>query len=132
MPTMTNIVMTNEDVDSSKRGVLLRSHIGKYGIAFWFIKSSFLDGETAPPKFMKIFLVQKVDESRKFVNRIRDKAATTRDCVAQLTALFAELQAMEDQEEFHDNLLAAKDAKRGEEGKLQTLNEVIAEAAGIE
>ncbi|GJR10738.1 ribonuclease H-like domain-containing protein [Tanacetum coccineum] len=49
-------------------------------------------------------------------------------CVAQLTALIAELQAMEDQEEVHDSLLAAKDAKRGEQAKLVALNDVIAEA----
>ncbi|GJT46064.1 hypothetical protein Tco_0954779 [Tanacetum coccineum] len=69
-------------------------------------------GETAPPRFMKFFLVQKVAESRRFVNRMHDEAATARDCVAQLTALIVELQSMEDQEEVHDSLLAAKDAKR--------------------
>ncbi|GJR90914.1 hypothetical protein Tco_0214925 [Tanacetum coccineum] len=62
-------------------------------------------GETAPPKFMKFFLVQKVDDSRRFVNRMHDEAAAARDCVAQLTALIAKLQAMEDQEEVHDSLL---------------------------
>ncbi|GJV24811.1 hypothetical protein Tco_1377506 [Tanacetum coccineum] len=86
----------------------------------------FFNGETAPLKFMKFFLVQKVAESRRFVNRMRDEV--TMDCIAQLTALIAELQAMEDQEEVHDSLLAAKDAKRGEEGKLLALNEVIDEA----
>ncbi|GKB98104.1 hypothetical protein Tco_0984241 [Tanacetum coccineum] len=85
-------------------------------------------GETAPPRFMKFFLVQKVVESRRFVNRMRDEAATARDCVAQMTALIAELQAMEDQEEVHDSLLAAKDAKRGEKVKLVALNDVIVEA----
>ncbi|GJU39652.1 hypothetical protein Tco_1192609 [Tanacetum coccineum] len=35
---------------------------------------------------------------------------------------------MEDQEEVHDSLLAAKDAKRGEEAKLVALNDVIVEA----
>ncbi|GKA67381.1 hypothetical protein Tco_0767189 [Tanacetum coccineum] len=29
-------------------------------------------GETAPPRFIKFFLVQKVAESRRFVNRMRD------------------------------------------------------------
>ncbi|GJR86584.1 hypothetical protein Tco_0210595 [Tanacetum coccineum] len=85
-------------------------------------------GENSPPRYMKFFLVQKVAESRRFVNRMRDEAATARDCVAQLTALIAELQAMEGQEEVHDSLLAAKDAKRGEEAKLVALNDVIAEA----
>ncbi|GJZ12517.1 hypothetical protein Tco_0547747 [Tanacetum coccineum] len=84
--------------------------------------------ENAPPRYMRFFLVQKVAESRRFVNRMRDEAGTARDCVAQLTALIAEFQAMEDQEEVHDSLLAAKDAKRGEEAKLVELNDVIAEA----
>nr|GEV71157.1 hypothetical protein [Tanacetum cinerariifolium] len=35
---------------------------------------------------------------------------------------------MEDQDEVHDSLLAAKDAKRSEESKLTTLNDVIVEA----
>ncbi|GKD89642.1 hypothetical protein Tco_1365149, partial [Tanacetum coccineum] len=37
-------------------------------------------------------------------------------------------EVMEDQEEVHDSLLAAKDAKRGEEAKLVALNDVIVEA----
>ncbi|GJR45665.1 hypothetical protein Tco_1313768 [Tanacetum coccineum] len=49
-------------------------------------------------------------------------------CIGQLTAIFVELQVMEDQGEVHDSLLAAKDAKRGEKSKLSALNEVIAEA----
>ncbi|GJR81234.1 hypothetical protein Tco_0152019 [Tanacetum coccineum] len=49
--------------------------------------------------------------------------APPRDCVAQLIALIAELHAMEDQEEVYDSLLAAKDAKRGEEAKLVALND---------
>nr|GEX99886.1 hypothetical protein [Tanacetum cinerariifolium] len=47
---------------------------------------------------MKFFLVQKIAKSHRFVNRMRDE------------------------------LVAAKDAKRGEESMLSTLNDVIAEA----
>nr|GEV69479.1 hypothetical protein [Tanacetum cinerariifolium] len=61
-------------------------------------------GETVVLKYMKFFLVQKT------------------------TVVIAELQAMEDQNKGHDSLLAAKDAKRGEESKLLALHEVIAEA----
>ncbi|GKB01871.1 hypothetical protein Tco_0829915 [Tanacetum coccineum] len=85
-------------------------------------------GETAPLRFMKFFLVQKVAESRRFVNHMHDKAATARDCVAQPTALIAELQVMQDQKEVHDSLLAAKGAKKGEQAKLVAFNDVIAEA----
>ncbi|GKB41922.1 hypothetical protein Tco_0886864, partial [Tanacetum coccineum] len=85
-------------------------------------------GETAPPRYMKFFLTQKLTESRRFVNRMREEADTLRDCIAQLTAIIAELQAMANQDEAHDSLLAAKDAKRSEESKLVALNDVIAEA----
>nr|GEV75984.1 hypothetical protein [Tanacetum cinerariifolium] len=85
------------------------------------------NGETTVPKYMKFFLVQKIAKSRRFVNRMRDEAETVRGCIGQLTAVVAELQAMKDQDEVHDSLLAAKDAKRGEESKLSTLNDVIAE-----
>ncbi|GKB63658.1 hypothetical protein Tco_0919844 [Tanacetum coccineum] len=59
---------------------------------------------------------------------MRDEANAIRSCIAQTTAVIAELQAMEDQDEVHDSLLAAKDAKRGEESKLLALHEVIVEA----
>ncbi|GKB17765.1 hypothetical protein Tco_0851688 [Tanacetum coccineum] len=42
--------------------------------------------------------------------------------------IFTSLLAMVDQEEVHDSLLAAKDAKRSEYYKLVALNDVIAEA----
>nr|GEU99503.1 hypothetical protein [Tanacetum cinerariifolium] len=72
--------------------------------------------------------LQKVAKICRFMNHMRDEAVTAKDCVAQLTALIAKLQAMEDQEEVHDSLLAAKDAKRDEQAKLVALNDVIAEA----
>ncbi|GKC77606.1 hypothetical protein Tco_1299102 [Tanacetum coccineum] len=84
--------------------------------------------ETTVPKYIKFFLVQKIAESRLFINRMRDEAQTVRSCIAQLTAVIIELQAMEDQDEFYDSLLAAKDAKHGEDSKLMALNDVIAES----
>nr|GEW37115.1 hypothetical protein [Tanacetum cinerariifolium] len=71
-------------------------------------------------------IARRVVESRRFVNHMHDEAATAKDYVAQLTALISKLQAMKDQEEVHDGLLATKDAKRGEEAKLVALNDVIA------
>ncbi|GJS85784.1 hypothetical protein Tco_0752325 [Tanacetum coccineum] len=85
-------------------------------------------GETALPRYMKFFLTQKLAESRRFVNRMREEADTLNDCIAQLTVVIAELQAIADQDEVHDSLLAAKDAKRSEQSKLVALNDVIAEA----
>ncbi|GKE84995.1 hypothetical protein Tco_1558737, partial [Tanacetum coccineum] len=63
-------------------------------------------GETTIPKYMKFFLVQKITESRRFVNRMRDEVETVRGCIGQLTAVVAELQAMKDEDEVHDSLLA--------------------------
>nr|GEU43658.1 hypothetical protein [Tanacetum cinerariifolium] len=48
-------------------------------------------------------IARRVDESRTFVNRMCDEAATAQDYVAQLTALIAKLQAIKDQEEVHDS-----------------------------
>nr|GEV48810.1 hypothetical protein [Tanacetum cinerariifolium] len=61
-------------------------------------------GETAPPRYLKFFLSQELAESHHFVNR------------------------MPDQDEVHNSLLVAKDAKHSEQSKLVALNEVIAEA----
>nr|GEY96352.1 hypothetical protein [Tanacetum cinerariifolium] len=54
---------------------------------------------------------------------MHDEANTVRNCIARLTVVIVELEAMVDRDEVHDNLLAAKDAKRGEHGKLMTLND---------
>ncbi|GJS78707.1 hypothetical protein Tco_0728588 [Tanacetum coccineum] len=59
-------------------------------------------------------IARRVAESLRFVNRMRDEAATARDYIAQLTAVITELQAMEGQDKVHDSLLAAKDAMRSE------------------
>ncbi|GJW77269.1 hypothetical protein Tco_0138951 [Tanacetum coccineum] len=85
-------------------------------------------GETAPRRYMKSFLTQKIAESCRFVNRMHDEADTLRECVTQLTDVIAKLQAMPDQDEVHDTLLATKDAKRSEQSKVDVLNDVIAEA----
>nr|GEU79321.1 hypothetical protein [Tanacetum cinerariifolium] len=45
-----------------------------------------------------------------------------------LIAFSGETAAMENEDEVYNSLLAAKDAKRGEESKLLALNDVIAEA----
>nr|GEV70200.1 homogeneously-staining region [Tanacetum cinerariifolium] len=85
-------------------------------------------GETSPSKYMKFFLEQKAAERRRFVNHIHAEVATSSDCIAQLTAVISEFEAMKNQDEVRDCLLAAKDAKRGEQAKRDALNEVIAEA----
>nr|GEY10892.1 hypothetical protein [Tanacetum cinerariifolium] len=62
------------------------------------------------------------------MNRMREDAETIRECLSQTTVVIAKLQAMPNQDEVHDGLLAAKDAKHSEQSKLVALNDVIAEA----
>nr|GEW36556.1 hypothetical protein [Tanacetum cinerariifolium] len=85
-------------------------------------------GETSPSRYTKFLLEQKIAESCRFVERMRSEVATSRDFIAQLNAVMAEFEAMENQEEVHDSWLAAKDARRGEQGRLDGLNEVIDDA----
>nr|GEU66376.1 hypothetical protein [Tanacetum cinerariifolium] len=85
-------------------------------------------GETVVSKFMKFFFVQHVADIRRFVNRMREEAQTDRNCIAQLTALVAETEAMEDQEEVFDTLMCLRDDIRDENRKLLELNDVIVEA----
>ncbi|GJX30354.1 hypothetical protein Tco_0238433 [Tanacetum coccineum] len=79
-------------------------------------------GETDVPKFMKFFFVQQVADIRRFVNRMREEAPTARNCIAQLTALVAEIEAMDDQEEVFDTLMCLRDDIREENSKLLELN----------
>nr|GFD21505.1 hypothetical protein [Tanacetum cinerariifolium] len=60
------------------------------------------NGETEVPRYMRFFFDQKIAESRRF--------------------------AIENEDEVYNSLLAAKDAKHGEESNLLALNDVIAEA----
>ncbi|GJT50758.1 hypothetical protein Tco_0976915 [Tanacetum coccineum] len=85
-------------------------------------------GETSPSRYTKFFLEQKIAEISRFVDRIRSEVATSREYIAQLNAVVAEFEAMKNQEEIHDSWLAAKDARRGEQGRLDGLNEVINDA----
>nr|GEV91255.1 hypothetical protein [Tanacetum cinerariifolium] len=57
-----------------------------------------------------------------------ENVVARRELYCSTTAVIVELQAMEDQDEVHDSLLAAKDAKRDEQSKLTALNDVIAKA----
>nr|GEV87252.1 hypothetical protein [Tanacetum cinerariifolium] len=69
-----------------------------------------------------------IAESCCYVTRTRKEFDTIRGCIAQMTTFVAKLQAMENDDVVYNALLAAKDAKRGEESKLLALTELIAEA----
>nr|GEV86404.1 peptidase C48, SUMO/sentrin/Ubl1 [Tanacetum cinerariifolium] len=85
-------------------------------------------GENSVARYMSFFLDQKIAESRRFVTLMHEESNIIMACIAQMTALVAELQAMENEDEVYNALLAAKDAKRGEESKLLALTELIVEA----
>nr|GEX89475.1 hypothetical protein [Tanacetum cinerariifolium] len=84
--------------------------------------------ETSPSRYIKFLLEQKIAKSHRFVERMHSEVATSRDCIAQLNVMVAEFITMENQEEVHDSWLAARDARRGEQGRLDGLNEVIDDA----
>nr|GEY02647.1 hypothetical protein [Tanacetum cinerariifolium] len=85
-------------------------------------------GETDVPKYMKFFLGQQIVEGRHFINRMREEPPTSRNLIAQLNALIAELEALEDLKEVYDTLMCLRDDRRGENAKLIGLNELITQA----
>ncbi|GJS63767.1 hypothetical protein Tco_0678331 [Tanacetum coccineum] len=84
-------------------------------------------GETEVPKFMKLFILQQIDEGLRFINRQCDEAQTTRNILAKLNAMIVEMEAMEDQDEVYDTLMCLRDDRRGENSKLIVLNDLVVE-----
>nr|GEZ17598.1 hypothetical protein [Tanacetum cinerariifolium] len=85
-------------------------------------------GESFVQDYMKFFKAQQLAETRCFVNRIREKAQTVRNVIAQSNALIAEMEALEDQGEVFDTLMCLRDDRRVEETKLMGLNDLITHA----
>nr|GEX71955.1 hypothetical protein [Tanacetum cinerariifolium] len=75
---------------------------------------------------MNFFTLQQIAEARRFLNRMRDEAQSSRTCLAQLTAMISELKAMNDAGELFDSLMCLRDDKRVESEKLLLLKEMIA------
>ncbi|GJT77659.1 hypothetical protein Tco_1044384 [Tanacetum coccineum] len=84
--------------------------------------------ETKTPKYMKVFILQQIAESMRFVRVLRDEAEIARSCLAQVNAMIAEMEATNDQEEYYDNLRSLRDSRRIGNDKLMGLNELIAQA----
>nr|GEW16502.1 hypothetical protein [Tanacetum cinerariifolium] len=82
-------------------------------------------GESSVQDYIKFFKAQQLAETRRFVNRIREKAQTVRNVIAQSNALIAEMEALEDQGEVFDTLMGLRDDRRVEETKLMGLNDLI-------
>ncbi|GJR46869.1 aminotransferase-like mobile domain-containing protein [Tanacetum coccineum] len=72
--------------------------------------------------------LNKIAETRRFINHMRDEAASARNYISQLTALSTELEAMGDQEDVFDSLMCLRDDQRDENSRLMALNDVIAKA----
>ncbi|GJV17325.1 hypothetical protein Tco_1362648 [Tanacetum coccineum] len=85
-------------------------------------------GETFVPKYMKYFFHQQITDRLRFINRMREEVQTSRNLIAQLIALIAELEAFEDPGEVYDMLMLLKDDRRAEETKLTDLNDLITQA----
>nr|GEY92022.1 hypothetical protein [Tanacetum cinerariifolium] len=61
---------------------------------------------------------------------MRKKAQASRNLIAQLNGLIAEMEALEDQEEMFDTLIGLRDDRRVENTKLEGLTDQAEE--GIE
>ncbi|GJV65618.1 hypothetical protein Tco_1476446 [Tanacetum coccineum] len=77
---------------------------------------------------MNVFILQHIVESRCFVRVLRDEAGIARSFLAQVNAMIAKMEAMNDQEEYYDSLRSLRDSRRIENDKLIGLNELIAQA----
>ncbi|GKC38942.1 hypothetical protein Tco_1051326 [Tanacetum coccineum] len=78
-------------------------------------------GETSMPKYMKFFFDQQTIETRCFINRMRDEAASARNCIAQLTSWIAKLEVVGDQEDVFDSLMCLRYDQRDENSRLMAL-----------
>ncbi|GJX05243.1 hypothetical protein Tco_0191159 [Tanacetum coccineum] len=82
-------------------------------------------GQTSVNGYIKFFKAQQLAETRLFVNRMHEEAQTSRNMIAQLNALIAEMEAFEDQGEVFDTLMGLRDDRRVEETKSQGLNDLV-------
>nr|GEV19386.1 hypothetical protein [Tanacetum cinerariifolium] len=85
-------------------------------------------GETSVRNYMKFFFEQEISERRRFINRMREEAQTSRNLLAQLTALIVELEASSDPDEVFDTLLCLRDDVRDEKARLGVLDDCITQA----
>nr|GEU71473.1 hypothetical protein [Tanacetum cinerariifolium] len=85
-------------------------------------------GKTSVRGYMKFFLAQQIFDTRRFLNRMHEEAQTSRNLIAQLNALIAEMEALEDREEMFDTLMGLRDDRRVENTKLEGLTDLITQA----
>ncbi|GJY79012.1 hypothetical protein Tco_0484813 [Tanacetum coccineum] len=71
-------------------------------------------GETSLPKYMKFFFLQQIAETRRFINIMCEETQTARNCIAQLNALIAKIEAIGDADDAFDTLMCLRDEIRDE------------------
>nr|GEV88420.1 hypothetical protein [Tanacetum cinerariifolium] len=82
-------------------------------------------GHTSVNGYMKFFKAQQLAEAGHFVNRMREEVKTSRNQIAQLNALIAEMEAFDDPGEVFDPLMRLRDDVRVENAKLMRLNDLV-------
>ncbi|GKD33932.1 hypothetical protein Tco_1249441 [Tanacetum coccineum] len=84
-----------------------------------------ISGERSSPKYLKIFIEQKINDHRRFIARMRDEIRTSTNLIIQLNALIAELEASGDYEEVLDLVMELQDDRRDEQDKVADFNRLI-------
>ncbi|GJX99956.1 hypothetical protein Tco_0356975 [Tanacetum coccineum] len=85
-------------------------------------------GQTSMNGYMNFFKAQQIAKARSFVNQMREKVQTSRNQIAQLNALIAEMEAFDDLREVFDTLMGLRDGVRVKNAKLIGLNELVTQA----
>ncbi|GKD16275.1 hypothetical protein Tco_1205433 [Tanacetum coccineum] len=83
--------------------------------------------ETEIPKYMKFFKLQQISKARHFINVMCDEAQQSRNRLAQLNAMIAVMEAMDDPDEVYDSLRCLREDRRAENDKLIGLNAFVAD-----
>ncbi|GJT50164.1 transposase, Ptta/En/Spm, transposase, Tnp1/En/Spm-like protein [Tanacetum coccineum] len=84
-----------------------------------------INGERSPPKYLKIFIEQKITDHRRFIARMRNEIRTSTNLMSQLNALILKLEASGDYEEVFDLVMEIRDDKRDEQDKVVDFNRLI-------
>ena len=84
-------------------------------------------GETSVDGYMSFFKGQQISSIRGFINRMREEVTTLKNEIGQLNALIAELEAL-GEEDLFDTLLDLRHDRENANAKLQSLNDLIADA----
>ncbi|GJT77423.1 hypothetical protein Tco_1044148 [Tanacetum coccineum] len=83
------------------------------------------NGETETPKYMKVFISQEIAEARHFIRVQREEAQAVRSSLAQVRPMVAEMEAVNDLDEYYDSLRCLRESWRIGEDKPRGLNETI-------